>query len=145
MISGVTFNLKDAIEKIPKLKEDNYTEWKKKLDLAFVLADVEWIKTTPCPLRPEAPVRQDGESDADWHKRERDNAPIELAYSIDKKTWDNTNKKCCAVIKNTIEPVIMGSIAKCDTTTEYLKKIKSQFYGSLKTYTTQIIKKLMTS
>jgi hypothetical protein len=68
MILG-SFNLMDAIEKIPKLKGDNYNEWKKKLDLAFVLAEVEWIKTTPCPVEPEAPVRQADESDADWNNK----------------------------------------------------------------------------
>jgi hypothetical protein len=53
-------------------------------------------------------------------------------------------KKCVAVIKNTIEPTIMGSIQECDTVTEYLERIKSQFYDSLKTYATQLIKQLMT-
>jgi hypothetical protein len=52
-------------------------------------------------------------------------------------------KKCVAVIKNTIEPAIMGSIQECDTVTEYLKRIKSQLYGSSKTYATQIIKQLV--
>ena len=48
-------------------------------------------------------------------------------------------KKCVAVIKNTIEPNILGSIGECDTTAEYLEKIKNQFTGSSKTYATQII------
>jgi hypothetical protein len=38
----------------------------------------------------------------------------------------------------------MSSIQECDTVTEYLERIKSQFYGSSKTYTTQLIKQLMT-
>jgi hypothetical protein len=38
----------------------------------------------------------------------------------------------------------MGSIQKCDTVTKYLERIKSQFYGSSKTYATQMIKQLMT-
>jgi hypothetical protein len=38
----------------------------------------------------------------------------------------------------------MGSIQECDTVTEYLERIKSQFYGSSKTYATQLIKQLMT-
>ena len=52
-------------------------------------------------------------------------------------------KKCLAVIKNTIEPAIVGSIPECDTATEYLDKIKSQFTGSSKTYATQLIKQLV--
>ena len=53
-------------------------------------------------------------------------------------------KKCLAVIKNTIKPVIVGSIPECDTVTEYLDRIKSQFTSSSKTYATQLIKQLVT-
>ena len=49
-----------------------------------------------------------------------------------------------AVIKNTIKPTIMGSILECDTVTEYLDRIKGQFTSSSKTYTTQLIKQLVT-
>ena len=49
-----------------------------------------------------------------------------------------------AVIKNTIEPAIVGSISDCDMVTEYLERIKSQFTGSSKTYATQLIKQLVT-
>ena len=38
------------------------------------------------------------------------------------------------MIKNMIEPAIMGSIPEYDTVTEYLDRIKSQFTGSSKTY-----------
>ena len=37
------------------------------------------------------------------------------------------------VIKNMIEPTIVGSILECDTVTKYLDRIKSQFTGSSKT------------
>ena len=42
-----------------------------------------------------------------------------------------------------IELAIVGSISECDTVTEYLNRIKSQFTGSSKTYATQLIKQLM--
>jgi hypothetical protein len=77
-------------------------------------------------------------------ERERDHAPEQMTYDPQKQKWVNPNKKCVVVIKNTIEPTIMGSIQECDTVTEYLKRIKSQFYGSSKTYATQLIKQLMT-
>ena len=51
--------------------------------------------------------------------------------------------KYLAVIKNMIEPAIMGSISECDTITEYLDRIKSQFTGSSKTYATQLVKQLV--
>jgi hypothetical protein len=38
----------------------------------------------------------------------------------------------------------MGSIQEYDTVTDYLERIKSQFYGSSKTYATQLIKQLVT-
>ena len=49
-----------------------------------------------------------------------------------------------AMIKNMIEPVIVGSISECDTVTEYLDRIKSQFTGSSKTCVIQLIKQLVT-
>ena len=52
--------------------------------------------------------------------------------------------KCLAVIKNTIELAIVDSILECDTITEYLDRIKSQFTGSSKIYATQLIKQLVT-
>ena len=48
------------------------------------------------------------------------------------------------MIKNMIELAIVGSISECDTVTEYLDRIKSQFTGSSKTYATQLIKQLVT-
>jgi hypothetical protein len=143
MFSGGYF-LMGFIKGIPPLKGDNYTEWKKKIDIAFVLVEVDWVVTTPCPTEPMAPVRETNESDADWQKKERDHAPIQMAYDLQKQKWIIANKKCVAVIKNTIEPTIMGSIQECNTVTEYLERIKSQFYGSSKTYATQPIKQLMT-
>jgi hypothetical protein len=113
------------IKDIPLLKGGNYTEWKKKIDLAFVLAEVDWVVTTPCPTKPMAPVRETNETDVDWQKRESDHAPEQMTYDLQKQKWINTNKKCVAVIKNMIEPTIMGSIQECDTVTEYLKRIKS--------------------
>lgn len=67
-----------------------------------------------------------------------------MSYDLEHRKWVNANKKCLAVIKNTIEPVIVGSIPECDTVTEYLERIKSQFTGSSKTYATQLIKQLVT-
>jgi hypothetical protein len=54
-----------------------------------------------------------------------------MAYDLQKQKWVNANKKCVAVIKNTIEPTIMGSL-------------QEWFYGSSKTYATQLIKQLVT-
>ena len=53
-----------CIKEIPTLKGDNYTECKKKIDLAFILAEVDWVVTTPCLTEPVAPVRETNEADA---------------------------------------------------------------------------------
>ena len=67
-----------------------------------------------------------------------------MSYVLEHRKWVTANKKCLAVIKNTIEPAIVGSIPECNTVTEYLDRIKSQFTGSSKTYATQLIKQLVT-
>ena len=70
--------------------------------------------------------------------------PKKLSYDLEHRKWVTANKKCLVVIKNTIEPVIVGSVPECDTVTAYHDRIKSQFTGSSKTYATQLIKQLMT-
>ena len=129
-----------VFKEIPTLKGDNYIEWKKNIDLAFILAEVDWVVTTPCPKEPVAPVREIDETDAAWQNRERDFAPVKMSFDLEHRKWVTANKKRLAVIKNTIEPVIVGSILDFDTVTEYLERIKSQFTGSSKTYATQLIK-----
>ena len=56
-----------------------------------------------------------------------------MSYDLEHRKWTTANKKYMAVIKNTIELPIVGSIAECDTVAEYLERIKSQFTGSSKT------------
>ena len=46
------------------------------------------------------------------------------------------------VAKFIISDAIRGSIPDCDTATEYLKKVESQFTDSSKTYVSTLIKKL---
>jgi hypothetical protein len=48
------------------------------------------------------------------------------------------------VIKSSITEAIRGAIPNYETTKEYLKKVKSQFIGSLKTYASTIIKRFVT-
>ena len=67
-----------------------------------------------------------------------------MSYDLEHRKWVTTNKKYLTVIKNTIEPAIVGSIPECDTVIEYLDRIKSKFVGSSKTYATQLIKQLVT-
>ena len=89
-------------------------------------------------------VREINEAKTAWATRERDFASQKMSYDLEHRKWVTANKKCLAVIKNTIEPAIVGSILECDTVTEYLDRIKSQFTGSSKIYATQLIKQLVT-
>ena len=59
-------NLMGFINHIPILNGDNYGEWIKKIDLAFVCAEVDEIIKEPKPTEPPAPVRRTDETDADW-------------------------------------------------------------------------------
>ena len=97
------------------------------------MVEVDWVVTTPCPKEPVALVRETDETDAAWQNREQDFAPVKMFFDLEHRKWVTANKKCLAVIKNTIEPAIVGSILDCDTVTEYLERIKSQFTGSSKT------------
>ena len=45
--------------------------------------------------------------------------------AFEHRKWVTTNKKYLAVIKNMIEPIIVGSIPECDTVIKYLDRIKS--------------------
>jgi hypothetical protein len=89
-------------------------------------------------------VKGDNDDDAAWEKKQRDYAPLEMAYTLENKKWQTANKKCMTFIRNTIEKAIVGSIAVCDSIGQYLEKIKSQFTGSSKIYATQLLKQLVT-
>jgi hypothetical protein len=73
------------VKDIPPLKGDNYTEWKKKIDLVFVLAEVDWVVTTPCLTEPMAAVREANKSNADLQKRKRDHALEHMTYDLQKQ------------------------------------------------------------
>ena len=70
---------------IPSLKGDNYIEQKKKIDLAFILAEVDQVVTTPCPKEPMAPVRETDETDAAWQNREQDFAPVQISFDLENR------------------------------------------------------------
>ncbi|KAL6594621.1 hypothetical protein ACP70R_048359 [Stipagrostis hirtigluma subsp. patula] len=131
-----------TIKDIPTLKGDNDNEWYKRLDFFFTMADLDWVLTAPVPKEPEAPVREDSEIDAAWQQRQRAHEASKKKHDSDHAKWINANKKCLAVVKNTIEPAILGSITDCHTVIEYLEKIKGQYTGSSKTYATQLFKQL---
>ena len=76
---------------------------KEKFDLAFILTEVDWVVTSPCPAEPVAPVREINEADAAWATSERDFAFQRMSYDLEPRKWVTANKKCMAVIKNMID------------------------------------------
>ena len=55
-----------CIKDILVLKGDNYGEWRKNVDLAFISAEMDWVLTEPQPTEPPVPVRAIDDSDAAW-------------------------------------------------------------------------------
>ena len=95
-----------CIKKIPTLKGDNQ-EWEKKIDLAFILTEVDWVVTSSYPIEHVTPMRKTNEADAAWTTRERDFVSQKMSYDLEHRKWVTANKKCLAVIKKTIEPAIV--------------------------------------
>jgi hypothetical protein len=131
------------IDKVPIVDAENHKEWSRKVHLAFVCADLDWVLKEPQPVQPEKPVREATDNDEAWAKKKMDYAALELSWSISKGKWVTANKKCMAFIENTIEPSLLSSIDGCTSTTELLDMIKSQFSGSSKTYATMMLRQLV--
>ena len=58
-----------CIKDVPTLRGDNYTEWRKKVDFAFICVEVDWVVDTPQPVKPTEPVRDAKDDDAAWDKK----------------------------------------------------------------------------
>ena len=69
-----------CIKDVPTLKGDNYGEQRKKVDLAFICAEVDWVLTEPKPKEPPAPARVTEDSDAEWQKKQEEYAPLKMSY-----------------------------------------------------------------
>jgi hypothetical protein len=93
------YNLMSCLKDVPTLRGDNYTEWRKKVDLTFACAEVDWVVETLQPVKPIEPVRDAKDDDVAWDKKKKDHAPVELAYVLENQKWVNANKKCMAFIK----------------------------------------------
>ena len=93
---------------------------------------MDWVVTSPCPTDPVALVRETNKADAIWATKEKDFESRKMSCALMHRKWVTANKKYLAVIKNTIEPAIVGSIPECDTVTEYLKKNKESVHWLFK-------------
>jgi hypothetical protein len=76
-------------------------------------------------------------------KWEKQNSKLMSYYEIEKINWERSNRKYLMVIKERISESIQGAIPECETAVEYLEKVESQFTGSSKSYTSSLIKRLV--
>jgi hypothetical protein len=104
------------------------------------MGELDWVVTTPTPIEPVIPIREDTDTDVSWKQTELSYKKAKADYEMFYAKWVPANKKCLVVVKNTIERAIMGSIPDCAIVTEYFEKIKSQYTGFSNTYATQLIK-----
>jgi hypothetical protein len=89
-------------------------------------------------------VIRDDETAKAFTTHQRDFTPIRMAYDLEQAKCDASNRKCLMVIKSSIKEAIREEISNCETAKKYLKKVEMQFTGSLNTYTSNIIKRLVT-
>ncbi|XP_066333742.1 uncharacterized protein [Miscanthus floridulus] len=131
------------ISSILSLNGSNYNTSREKLEIALALSNNDLALISSCPTKPVDLVREANETDAAFATRQRDHAEVRMKYDLDCAKWNSSNRRCLMVIKGSIEDPIRGSIPECTTTTEYLKKVESQFTSSSKAYASTLIKKLV--
>jgi hypothetical protein len=139
----ISSNILSHLSAIQPLNGSNYGSWRGAVEIALVLTKIDIALTTDAPKEPEKHVIHDGEITDAFATRQRDFAPIRMAYDLERAKWDASNHKCLMVIKSSIMEVIRGAIPNYETAKEYINKVESQFTGSLKMHTSTIIKRLV--
>jgi hypothetical protein len=141
VISG---NMLSQLSAIETLNGSNYGSWRETIEMVLALWEIDLALTTDAPKEPAESVIRDGEAAEDFATHQRDFTPIKMAYNFKRAKWDTSNRKCLMVVKSSIKEAIRGGIPNYETAKEYIKKMKSQFTGSSKTYASIIIKRLVT-
>ena len=57
------------ISSIPPLNGSNYGVWREKLEMALALSNNDLELTSPCPIEPVEPVREENEADVAFATR----------------------------------------------------------------------------
>ena len=73
------------ISHIPPLEGGNYRVWREKYELALALSENNLALTSPCPIEPMDPVREENKTDADFTARQRDYVEVRMKYDLDRK------------------------------------------------------------
>jgi hypothetical protein len=66
------------------------------------MGELDWVLSTPTPTEPMIPVREDTDTDASWKQTELSYRKAKADYERLYAKWLPANKKCLAVVKNTI-------------------------------------------
>jgi len=131
------------VNSISELDGNNYGKWYQKLEIALAMANIDLAITTPAPQEPEKPVRAQNEEAAAWAIREKNYDSAMTRYDAEKTRWNDSNRKCLMVMKGSTSDAIKMAIPDCDTASEYLAKVKSQFTGSSKAYAAILAEQLI--
>jgi len=70
---------------IPPLNGSNYGVWREKLEMALALSDNDLALTSPCPIEPVDPVREENETNVDFTARQRDHVEVRMKYDFKRK------------------------------------------------------------
>jgi hypothetical protein len=89
IISG---NILNHLSAIQPLNGSNYGSWRETIEIALALIEIDLALTTDAPKEPEKPVIHDGETAQAFATRERDFAPIRMAYDLEHVKWDASNR-----------------------------------------------------
>jgi hypothetical protein len=81
---------------------------RKVLTWFFILFEVDWVVTSPCSTEFVAPVRETKVNDAIWATKERDFESQKISYDSLGIGNESLPTRSLAVIKNMIEPAIVG-------------------------------------
>ena len=73
-----------CLKDVPTLRGDTYSEWRKKVDMALCIAEVDWVLEEPHPVAPSEPFRDADEDEESWEKKQWDCGKEEMSYSIRK-------------------------------------------------------------
>ena len=138
------------IGQIPELVGSNYKQWRKMLDLALLMLDLDSVMISPCPKDLEAPVREANETNETFEARERAHVNAESNRQLEKRKWEISNKKCLKIMQTKMSEAIRASIPEKNadgveyTAAEYLAIVDSQHTRHSKTYASTIISNLVT-
>jgi hypothetical protein len=140
IISG---NILNHLSTIQPLNGSNYGSWRKTIEIALALMEIDLVLTTDAPKEPEKPVLHDGETAQAFATRERDVTPIKMTYDLERAKWDASNCKCLMVIKSSIKEVIRGGIRTVRLLRSTLRRWRVNLLALQRRTPSTIIKRLM--